>query len=617
MQEARNNRVLVIDDNDAIHGDFHKILSPAVDESAALQDARAAFLGGGATASEAPEFELEDASQGQEGLEMVDRAVKAGTPYAMAFVDVRMPPGIDGIQTIKKLWDVDAELQVVICTAFADYSLDEIIDQLGSTDRLLILKKPFDPAEVRQLAAALTEKWNIARSERLRLAELEEANRALEKVTLRAEEANRTKSDFLANMSHEIRTPMTSILGNVDLLCDDDTTPEERSFYQEVIRSSGEQLLVIINDILDISKIEAGQMALCDRPFGPQALAEDVGALLRSRASEKGLSFGVEFRGVVPREVRGAPIRLRQVLVNLLGNALKFTDEGAVTLVVSSESNGDQPQLRFDVVDSGPGIASERIPSLFDPFTQIDGSSTRSAGGTGLGLAIAYRLASLMSGELQVASEPGRGSTFSMLLPISAADAQDTIEGTTGGAQVRVPEVPAVPRGADDSPASEAGAGALACRRTRAASIKLDCSVLLVEDGKLNQTLIKTILTKAGARVEVAENGALGCERFWQAEAVGDPFDLVLMDMQMPVMDGYAATRKLRERTFTGPIIALTAHAMVGDRDRCIEAGCTEYATKPIDRLTLLELCRALLLEFQTRAPFPSPRSGEVGVERP
>ncbi len=602
MTTELNRRILIIDDNEDIHEDFQKILGSPERDKGSFQNARSAFLG--STSAEpstaGPSFLLETATQGKEGLEMLRGAVEKGAPFALAFVDVRMPPGWDGIQTIKRLWDEDQDLQVVICTAYADYSFDEIVDVLGSSDRLLILKKPFDPVEVRQLAVALTEKWNLIRSDRERMmelhqaeqqlreraSELESANKLLEEANLRAQAANQAKSEFLANMSHEIRTPMTGILGYGDLICDPTVPLEDRLKYGDIIRRSGTHLLTILNDILDISKIESGRMKLSIGEFSPVELVREVMQLMRTQADEKGLRFELEYSGPLPAKVESDQIRVRQVLINLVGNAIKFTEEGSVRFVVGTEPvpGTDRTFLRFDVADTGMGIDAEDLPTLFDAFSQADTSLTREVGGTGLGLAISKRLALMLGGSISVASEIGKGSTFTLRLDVGAIDASSLED---PGAAPAPPEE-------SDRPARESTAQTLERR------------VLLVEDGAVNQLLISTVLKKAGADVEVADDGRAGCRAARVARDDGRPFDLILMDMQMPVMDGYEATRQLRNEGFTLPIIALTAHAMAGDRDKCIAAGCTDYATKPIDRQGLIATCRRLLHLEEADPALPS-----------
>jgi signal transduction histidine kinase len=593
-----NRRILIVDDNQDIHGDFDKILGARGGDDA-FRSARSAFLGGGDEPAAGPDtvsFDLAHGFQGEEGLRLLRDALAQGAPFAVAFVDVRMPPGWDGIQTINRLWEEDADLQVVICTAYADYSFEEIVTQLGSSDRLLILKKPFDPVEVRQLAVALTEKWNLIRRDRARLEELrkaeaetreyaaalEQSNRALAEATRQAQAANKAKSEFLANMSHEIRTPMTGILGYGELICDPSVPLEDRLRYGEIIRRSGDHLLTVLNDILDISRIESGRMELNAREVEIAAVVRDVSDLIRPQAEEKGLSFGVEWAEPVPRMLELDPQRLRQVLLNLLGNAVKFTEQGAVRLRIGTCGDRADSCVCFDVIDTGVGIRAEDMDDLFEAFTQGDTSLTREVGGTGLGLAISKRLALMLGGSIEVESQPGKGSTFTLRLNVGDLDRYELVQPDRAGT------------------CAEGGAA-------RAPDVTLDGRLLLVEDGAVNQLLISTVLRNAGAHVDVASEGREGCRKVRAAIADGEPYELILMDMQMPVMDGYDAAATLRREGLTTPIVALTAHAMTGDRERCIEAGCTDYATKPIDRVVLLGLCRRLIELERAGAPMPAP----------
>ena len=605
-----NVRVLAIDDQDAILEDYRKILGSSQAESSSLQDARAAFFGGGdAKPAEAKDeqvatFELTTASQGQEGIDVFVSELAAGRPFAVAFVDIRMPPGLDGMQTIAKLWELDSRLQVVICTAYSDYSFEEIVKTLGRSDRLLILKKPFDPVEVRQLAGALTEKWNAAQREehhleevrgaerdaRERARELEVLNAELASAKDNAQAASRAKTEFLANMSHEIRTPMNALLGYIDLLCDPGISSDDAQKFGRTIRQSGEHLLTILNDILDISQIEASRMVVNNSDFDPFELAKEVVLLMAAQASEKDLRLELVVPDPIPGVIESDKVRVRQVLLNLLGNAIKFTDSGFVKLVLRLDEvpEAEHRFLYFDVVDSGPGIAAEHQKQIFEAFSQVDASTTRTAGGTGLGLAICRRVATMLGGGVGMESAEGEGSTFSLKLPAGAlrAAALRTVTRAECELQTEFEETSAPP--------PEAG--------------EFHGRVLLVEDVRFNQALVKALLTKAGAEVEIADNGLVGCERAWDAEREGRPFDIVLMDMQMPVLDGYEATRRLRAEGYTRPIVALTAHAMKEDREICLAAGCTDYATKPLDRRLLLEMCRRLA-SAEPQAPLPAPSS--------
>ena len=416
----------------------------------------------------------------------------------------------------------------------------------------------------------------IGRIERAR-AELQKANddlearvqeRTAELVTARdaAEAASRAKSDFLAKMSHEIRTPMTAILGYADLLREDALSATDREEHLTTIRRNGEHLLAVINDILDVSKIEAGKMTTERIEASPGEIIADVASLMRARAHEKQVSLTVEYEGEIPAAIKTDPTRLRQILVNIVGNAVKFTEKGSVRLgaKLCRGENGQPDQMRFSVIDSGIGMSQEQMDRLFAPFSQGDDSMARRFGGTGLGLTISRSLAQLLGGKLWCESEPGKGSQFYVTIDAGALDGIAMVSDQTEAVSSQQTEKPQ--------------------------KVELDCRVLLLEDGADNQRLISFLLRKAGATVEIAENGKIGLDRALEAEAAGEPFDVILTDMQMPVMDGYTATRKLREHGYDRPIIALTAHAMTDDSLKCVDAGCDDFASKPVNRQKLLEM---------------------------
>jgi signal transduction histidine kinase/DNA-binding NarL/FixJ family response regulator len=389
---------------------------------------------------------------------------------------------------------------------------------------------------------------------------LGESQRALVAAAERAQAANLAKSSFLANMSHEIRTPMTAIMGYAEALLDPEQTASDRQDGLQVIRRSAKHLLDVISDILDISKIEADKMTVERIPMDLLQATVDVVSLMRPRAAAKGLRLAVTFGDWLPRTVRSDPVRVKQVLMNLLGNGIKFTERGEVRLHVSCEDRGGTAAAAYDVCDTGIGMTAEQLGRLFQPFAQADESMTRRFGGTGLGLTISRRLAELLGGGLSAESVPGVGSRFRATFdggPLAG------VERLTGVTEAMMP----APQAGDDG----------------GRPVALRGEVLLVEDGPDNQRLISMHLRRAGATVSVAENGRVGVAR-----AAAGKFDVILMDMQMPVLDGYAAARELRAAGCTTPIIALTAHAMAEDRAKCLAAGCTDYLTKPVGKRALL-----------------------------
>lgn len=394
-------------------------------------------------------------------------------------------------------------------------------------------------------------------------AEVEEAKK-------QAEVATQTKSEFLANMSHEIRTPMTAILGYADTIADNATRPEDIE-ATEIIRRNGKHLLEIINDILDLSKIEAGKMTVEQVACSPIKITTDVASLLRVRIDAKNLKFDIEAVGAIPETIQSDPTRIRQILVNLVGNSIKFTKNGGVRLILRFVPDDTKPMMQFDILDTGIGMSKEKAGKLFQAFSQGDTSTVREFGGTGLGLAISKRFAELLGGDITIVNtQEGVGTRFRVTVSTGPLD---------GVQMLQNPTVAQKPKREKAKPSDIADALS-------------GCRILLAEDGPDNQRLISFILKKAGGDVVIANNGQVAVDEATSAIATGKPFDVILMDIQMPIMDGYTATGLLRGKGYTGPIIALTAHAMSGDREKCLNAGCDDYATKPIDRKKLIETIR-------------------------
>ncbi len=408
--------------------------------------------------------------------------------------------------------------------------------------------------------------------------DLEQKNHLLERAIVQAEAATKSKSEFLANMSHEIRTPLTAILGFAEFLHDRVRDPEQVDAVQ-TISQNGRHLLDLLNDILDLTKVVAGGMEVdLERvPLAP--LVDSVRKLMEVRAREKNLTLEVYFPGFVPETILTDPTRLRQILLNLVGNALKFTEKGGVLVVGTlDEVSGAEPRFVFSVMDSGIGMTEEQRQRLFQPFQQADASTTRKFGGTGLGLFISRNLARMLGGDVEVSSTPGHGSIFKVWVKTGDLDGVRLI---TGGA-----DAGAVGAAAKVAETAEAGAGS--CAAGGGEIPHLQGRILLAEDTEVNQRLVKYILTKAGARVDTAANGRIAVDLFLLARATSDPYGLILLDMQMPVMDGYEAAQVLKQHADCPPIVALTANAMRTDREKCLSVGCDAYATKPINRRELL-----------------------------
>lgn len=406
---------------------------------------------------------------------------------------------------------------------------------------------------------------------------VDERTQELSKALADAQAADKAKSDFLANMSHEIRTPMTAILGYADLL-QNEKQSSERDVDQTIrsINSNAQHLLTVINDVLDVSKIEAGQLTVERVTTDLIPIVNETIELIASRTESKNVDVNAVFSTPMPKHIQTDPTRLRQILLNLLGNAIKFTEQGQVTTHVSCDAH--RQRLLISVIDTGIGMSPEQVQEIakFKAFTQADESMTRRFGGTGLGLRISNALASELGQGIEIDSALGIGSRFSFEI--------DT--GDLTGVEMRIPgEQPKETH--MPQPALSETTGIQKPKDKTLAGLH----ILLAEDGPDNQRLIAFHLKKAGARVTVCDNGLIAVNTIEQLSTNGLP-DVVLMDMQMPEMDGYTATRHLRGKGFDLPILAVTAHAMDGDRQKCLDAGCDDYLTKPIDKVALIESCQ-------------------------
>ncbi|MCA9125482.1 MAG: response regulator [Planctomycetales bacterium] len=388
-----------------------------------------------------------------------------------------------------------------------------------------------------------------------------------------AEAANKAKSEFLANMSHEIRTPMNAILGFTDVLRRGlERDEEKRQSYLNTIHSSGNHLIELINDVLDLSKIEAGKLELELSETPPFEIMDDVVTILRVRAQQQGIDLTYELEGKIPSTIETDRTRLRQILTNIIGNAIKFTSEGGVSVTCRFATDAGCPYMEFDIRDTGIGMSPEQAARIFNPFEQADSSVTRRFGGTGLGLSISKRFAEALGGGISVTSQPDQGSLFTVRIATGKVDENSLVDQETAQALL------------EKNKRMHQNISRIHFKPAK---------VLLVDDGDSNREFLQVILRELGLTVEEAENGQIAVEK-----ATQNTYDVILMDMQMPVMDGYAATRTLRKLGLKTPIIALTANAMSEDQKKCDEAGCSDFLAKPIN----MELLNQVLLNYLEEA---------------
>ena len=550
-------------------------------------------------------FEVDIADASCELSDYLPKASQTRQPYPAVILGLGLLPTEADIQKLRLIWHYIPNSFIVACAAEFPESWESEARKLAQGEQLFMLDNPVDIHMLRRLAASLfsvsgkcedmrrkldrmvntvsacaheISRRKEAEEEASRYATVvESTNRALEEFCAATEAATLAKNEFLANMSHEIRTPMTAILGFAEELFEPKLPEKERLAAATTIQRNGQHLLSIINDILDYSKIEAGKMEVEQIECSPKQLLDDVHSLMKEKARRKHLSFEISRLGEVPEIIVSDPTRIRQILINLAGNAIKFTAHGSVKISYGLEEQGDiGPTIFFEVEDTGIGMTDDQIDRLFMPFSQADSSTTRRYGGTGLGLSICKHLVDRLGGHISVHSRFGEGSTFRVVMPFRTPLEQEVADKKTFSTSAEMENKDAAENHSRDT--SHASGN----------KVLLGRQILVAEDAPDNQRLIRMILEKSGSQVEMAGNGLAAVEMAAKAMRNGNSFDLILMDIQMPILDGYQATVQLREEGYTGPIIALTAHAMGSEVEKILAGGCNAYLAKPFTRQGLL-----------------------------
>jgi len=551
MNEDRY-RILIVDDNPRIHDDFRKIFrkSKGGDGFDALKEE---LFGVTVPDYKGHLYSLDCFSSGETAAKATQQALSEQDPYSVAFVDMRMP-GWDGIETTLQLWKVDPDIQVVICTAYMDHSWESIVDKLGDERAFLILKKPFEVIEVKQLTQMLSSKWRTMRSERKTMKELEAALRA--------------KDIFMARVSHELRTPLHGIIGVIDLMKETTLDPQQLDFLQ-TLNSCGENLDRIIDDILDYSALEDGRFTLEVEDFDLREFFLGIRKQFRFETISRGIELVVDIDDRLPLWIRGDTTRLHQILGNLLRNAFKFTEEGEVILTTSLLGiEGEKVHMAVEVADTGVGIPPKYMKNLFIPFSQAENVNRRRFGGNGLGLAICKALIESMGGQIEVESEVGIGThvRFDLMLE------------TCGKGSVSLKS-----RKTEEFLRSING--------TRAPSSGL--KILAVDDSRTNRKVIQNQLFWMGHQCQTAGS----CEEAIECLGTHD-FDFIFMDCQMPQIDGFETTERIRSlfpEYRNIPIVALTANIDRSTQERCEDVGMNGFVSKPARRVDLQKKISELL----------------------
>ena len=485
-----------------------------------------------------------------ESFDHLFRETKDGCGVLLLAKEVLISPNLERLSQEIRAQESWSDLPIIILASTGDITQGKVqtAQMLKALRNTTILERP-----VR--VATLVSVLESALVDRNRQYEVRNLLHALEKAKEESDRANKAKSEFLANMSHEIRTPLGAVIGFSELALASDATDEEKLFYTNVIRRNGQQLLALINDVLDLSKVEAGKIALEEVDVSIEVIFEEVMSVLRPLAEKKQVSLNIEYLNEIPPLVQTDPTRLKQIVTNVLGNAVKFTQKGNIDLKIAMQAVGSESWvMTAEITDSGLGMSTEQQSKLFQPFMQADSSTTRAYGGTGLGLMLSRQLARALGGDLQlVKSEPDKGSKF--LISVKVNKHIESLLTDDLSRSIWRP----LPR--------------------QLSGLK----ILVVEDSADNQLLISRVLQSYGISVEIAGDGLEGIEKAHQKK-----YDVVLMDIQMPRLDGYEATQRLRREGYLKPIVGLTAHALKGDRERAIQDGFDDYLTKPLQRTDLV-----------------------------